>query len=104
MNNVVLITTPRGAAGRKLARKIVAARLAACVNVVPLVESTYWWKGKMQNDREALLIVKTRQALIKQLISFVQKNHPYTVPEIIALDIKAGHRPYLSWLEKETRR
>lgn len=58
----------------------------------------------MQNDREALLIVKTRQALIKQLISFVQKNHPYTVPEIIALDIKAGHRPYLSWLEKETRR
>jgi periplasmic divalent cation tolerance protein len=99
---VVFITTPPGAVGQKLAGKIVTARLAACVNIVPQVQSIYWWQGKRQNDRESLLIVKTRKALVKKLISFVRKNHPYTVPEVIALDIKAGHRPYLSWLEKET--
>jgi len=101
---VVLITTPRGNKGRTLAKKLVEARLAACVNIVPTVESTYWWEGKIQKGREALLIVKTRKMLLKKLISFVQKNHPYSVPEVIALDIKAGHRPYLAWLEKETRR
>ncbi len=100
---VVFITAPRGKVALTLARKIVSQRLAACVNIASAVQSLYWWEGKIQNDREALLVAKTRKPLVKKLISFVRKNHPYTVPEVIALDIKAGSAPYLQWLAKETR-
>jgi periplasmic divalent cation tolerance protein len=100
---VVFITAPRGKTAQTLAKKIVSKRLAACVNIAPVVQSFYWWKGKIQNDPEALLVVKTRKALVKTLISFVRKNHPYTVPEVISLDVKAGHKPYLQWLAAETR-
>jgi periplasmic divalent cation tolerance protein len=100
---VVFVTAPRGKTAQQLAKKIVSARLAACVNIAPAVQSLYWWKGKIQNDREALLILKTRKPLLKKLISFVTKNHPYTVPEVIALDVRAGHAPYLSWLAAETK-
>jgi periplasmic divalent cation tolerance protein len=99
---VVFITAPHKAS-KRLASLIVEERLAACVNIVSSVQSLYWWKGRVQNDREDLLIAKTQRALFKRLVSFVRRHHPYTVPEIIALPIAAGHRDYLKWIEKETR-
>ncbi len=99
---VVLITAPKGAQTKRIAHQLVSKRLAACVNVMPSVQSTYWWKGKSETAGESLLMVKTKKALLKKLIAFVQKIHPYTVPEVIAVPIINGHKPYLSWIQRET--
>ena len=99
---VVLITSPRGPRAKKIAREIVAKRLAACVNIVPSVHSIYWWEGKIEAAGESLLIVKTKKTLVKKLIQQVLKVHPYRVPEVISLPILAGHKPYLDWVKNET--
>jgi periplasmic divalent cation tolerance protein len=98
---VVLVTAPPKRAER-LARGIVSARLAACVNVVPKVVSHYRWEGKLVRDGESLLVCKTRASLLKKLEAFVRKNHSYAVPEIIALPVVFGHKPYLDWLADST--
>lgn len=100
---VVLITAPRGAPARKIAAAILKSRAAACVNVVPAVSSSYWWKGKMETAHESLLIVKTTLAAFPKLKSVILRTHPYELPEIIALPIRKGHRPYLAWIANEVR-
>ena len=100
---LAVITAPSDKAGAGIAEKIVQSRLAACVNIVPMVQSVYWWKGKRERAKEAMLIVKTRKKSFLKLIAFVQKIHPYSVPEIIALPIEAGSPAYLKWLAAETR-
>ena len=99
---VVLVTVPPKKADA-LARGMVAARLAACVNAVPGLVSHYRWEGKVQKDRETLLVIKTRASLLKKLEAWVKKNHPYTVPEVLALPVAGGSRTYLSWLAESTR-
>lgn len=99
---VVTITAPKGAKAKTLAKQIVRDRLAACVNLVPFIHSTYWWKGKVVEEGESLLILKTRRSKVKSLIQKVKKIHPYDVPEIIATPILQGHKPYLDWIKKET--
>ncbi|MBI3289211.1 MAG: divalent-cation tolerance protein CutA [Elusimicrobia bacterium] len=94
---VVLVTAPRAKADA-LAQGIVRARLAACVNVVAGVVSHYRWKGRVRRDRESLLVIKTRAAALARLEAWLDANHPYEVPEMIALPIVAGSKPYLSWL------
>ncbi len=101
--SVCFVTTPPGIKGKTIARKIVRQRLAACVNVVPLVKSVYWWKGTCEEAGESLLIIKTRVVLKQKLMTYIRSIHPYTVPEIIFLPIAAGHQPYLNWISKETR-
>ena len=86
-----------------LARAIVSARLAACVNVVGGVRSIYTWKGEVCDDAEALMVAKTRAELFEALWQKIVELHPYEVPEVIALPIAAGHAPYLAWLEESTR-
>ena len=100
---VVLITAPRGRKAEALARALVSARLAACVNAVPGVVSHYRWKGKSVRDAETLLIVKTSRAKLPALTRFVEKNHPYTTPEVLALDASGGSKGYLAWLAGELR-
>src|SRR5687768_12417420 len=100
---VVYVTTPKGAGAKKLSQSLLKGRLAACVTIIPAVASSYWWKGKIESAGEAFLVIKTRRSLLKKLIPFIKKNHPYTVPEIIALPIIAGHKPYLKWIKAETR-
>ncbi|MEB3774088.1 MAG: divalent-cation tolerance protein CutA [Desulfurococcales archaeon] len=97
---VVLITTPRGEAGR-IAKHLVEKRLAACVNIVEGITSYYWWEGKVNEDREDLLIVKTLRDVVEDLIREVKKIHPYTVPEVIALPIVEGNKDYLEWVRRE---
>lgn len=94
---VVLITAPSGKAPA-LARDIVEQKLAACVNRVPGVESTYWWQGKVEQAAEDLLIAKTDKLKVKALVKWAKANHPYSVPEVIALRIKEGNRDYLRWI------
>jgi periplasmic divalent cation tolerance protein len=95
---VVLITTPTDK-GLELANHIVENKLGACVNVVPEVNSIYWWKGNIERDRESLLVIKTSVQKLEELIKEVKKVHPYTVPEIIALPILGGNEDYLRWID-----
>ncbi|KAK8505159.1 hypothetical protein V6N13_026027 [Hibiscus sabdariffa] len=100
---VVYVTVPNREAGKKLAGSIVKEKLAACVNIVPGIESVYEWEGKINSDPEELLIIKTRQSLLEALTEHVKANHEYDVPEVIALPIAGGSPQYLSWLKKSTR-
>lgn len=94
---VVLITCTEEEAG-DLARTLVAAKKAACVNIVPKVRSTYWWHDKIEAEDESLLVVKTRASLLDDLIGLVRQSHSYGVPEIIALPIVGGNQDYLGWI------
>ncbi len=99
---VVLVTAPRDKA-REIARRLVEERLAACVNIVDEVHSIYWWQGRVEEDKESLLIVKTRADALQALVEGVRRIHPYQVPEVIALPIIAGLEDYLDWLENEVK-
>ncbi|MGV8118398.1 MAG: divalent-cation tolerance protein CutA [Candidatus Xenobiia bacterium LiM19] len=98
---VVYVTCSTKEEARKVAMPLVEKRLAACVNTVPLVESLYWWEGKLETAEEVLLIIKTKEKILDSLILEVKKNHSYTVPEIVALPIVEGNRDYLQWIENE---
>ncbi len=97
---VVLVTCPTGATARRLARHVVQRRLAACVNIVPLVHSVYRWNGKTEQSREALLVIKSTAGRFAALRRGIRALHPYHVPEIIALPLVAGHPPYLAWVRQ----
>lgn len=94
---VVLVTCPPEAE-EKLARALVEERLAACVNAVPNVTSTYRWEGRVERAGETLLVIKTEAARLDALTERVRALHPYEVPEVIALPIEAGSLDYLRWL------
>uniref|UniRef100_A0A453D1S9 Protein CutA, chloroplastic n=1 Tax=Aegilops tauschii subsp. strangulata TaxID=200361 RepID=A0A453D1S9_AEGTS len=100
---VVYVTVPNREAGKKLSASIISEKLAACVNIVPGIESVYWWEGKVQTDAEELLIIKTRESLLNALTEHVKANHEYDVPEVIALPISGGNLKYLEWLKDSTR-
>jgi periplasmic divalent cation tolerance protein len=99
---VVYISIPRDEADA-FARQIVEERLAACVNIVPKIESYYWWDGAINHDNEALLIVKTTQKKFAALREYVQENHPYELPELIALPLVDGLPEYIAWIREETK-
>ncbi len=99
---VVLITAGSGDEAATIARALVDEHLAACVNIVPEVRSLFFWEGKTQDAREALLICKSRRPLLDRLIKKVKSVHSYTVPEIIALPVVAGSREYLDWVREST--
>lgn len=99
---VVLVTAPGEEKAVELARALVEERLAACVSVVPRLRSIYRWEGAVQDDAEAMLVVKTRAELFERLRDRVLALHPYTCPEVIALPIREGHGPYLDWLAGAT--
>jgi periplasmic divalent cation tolerance protein len=102
---VVLITAPSKEVGKQIARALLEQELAACVNIISSIDSIYTWEGKICNDEEVLLVVKSRAEIFEnQLVPAVQAIHPYQVPEIIALPIKMGAKSYLDWIEAVTKR
>jgi periplasmic divalent cation tolerance protein len=98
----VWITINSLEAAQILARKIVTARLAACVNIIPQVQSVYMWEGDLQQDSEVMLMAKTRQDLVPQLTTFVKENHPYQVPEVIAAPLLGGNEAYFRFVRENT--
>jgi periplasmic divalent cation tolerance protein len=103
MTDKVIVYTTCGKAedAENLAQRLVEERLAACVNVVPGVRSFYRWKGKIENDAEFLLIIKTARGLVGSLRQQLEKVHPYELPEMIVAPIIDGSPNYLAWLEQE---
>jgi len=99
---LVLTTCPREDA-RPLADSILEEQLAACVNLVPGLQSVYVWKGAIEEGQELLLLIKTTQACYPRLERHIRANHPYELPEIIALDIVAGSAEYLAWVGANTQ-
>ena len=99
---VVLVTAPDKKTSEKLAKGLVEARLAACVNVLPGLSSVYWWQGKVKTADELLLVVKSRTNLVPEIITFVRQNHPYSTPEVLSLPILQGNPAYLDWLGANT--
>jgi periplasmic divalent cation tolerance protein len=100
---VVLVTAPTAEQAAELARTLVEERLAACGNVVPGLRSIYRWEGKVQDDAEALLLLKTTRARFDALRARVLALHPYDVPEVLAVPVEAGSAPYLAWIADSTR-
>ena len=95
---LVLATAPDPKTARKLAMGALKARLAACVNLVPQIESHYWWQGKLEAGAEVLMLFKTRKRTLAALERWVLANHPYDTPEFLVLPIRAGAQRYLDWL------
>ncbi len=100
---VVLVTAPGVDEAARIARALVEERLAACGNVVPGVRSIYRWQGKIEDQPEALLLLKTTRARFEALRERVLDLHPYDAPEVVALPVEAGSAPYLAWIDGETR-
>lgn len=97
----ILSTCPDKKKARALAGFLISRRLAACVQVLPGLESYYWWRGKKETAREVLLLIKTTASCYKKMKKALLENHPYKVPEIICLPIAKGHPPYLDWISRE---
>jgi len=97
---VVLSTVGTAEDASRIARALVERRLAACVNVVPGVRSVYRWQGRVEEDDERLLVIKTRRERFEALREALLALHPYELPEAIVLPIEAGHAPYLAWLDE----
>ena len=94
-------TTEKRNDASAIASEVVGKRLAACVQVVGPITSTYWWKGKIEETKEWLCIIKSRSDLFDELEKKIRSTHPYEVPEITAVPIVSGSQSYLAWLDEE---
>ena len=101
--NLAFVTAPNLKTGRLLAAAALKSRLVACANLIPRIESHYWWQGKLESSAEVLIIFKTTKAKLKALERLLLEEHPYDTPEFIVLPITAGNRRYLDWVRKSVR-
>jgi periplasmic divalent cation tolerance protein len=101
----VQVLTAVGSArvAHRIAGLLITERLAACVQVIGPITSTYRWNGKVETAKEWLCLAKTRRNLYSRVESAIRRNHPYEIPEILALPVSAGSRSYLAWLDREVR-
>jgi len=101
---VVHVSCPTKDLATLIADKLVEGQLAACVQSIPGVTSTYMWEGKVERDTEHLLLIKTRKALVEKVSELVSFNHTYDTPEVISTPITGGSAKYLEWLQNVTSR
>jgi periplasmic divalent cation tolerance protein len=102
-NIVIFITTGTDGEAQLVAEALLEQRKASCVNIVPTVTSLFWWKDRIESDRESLLIVKSKASLLDEIVSIVKGVHSYDVPEVIALPIIGGNPDYLNWIGQQTQ-
>ena len=105
MSNYIIIYVTTGSINeaKKIGRVLVEEKLVACSNIISPIRSIYSWQGKICEDKEALMIMKTKKKLFKKIVERVEILHSYDVPEIIAMPILEGSSKYLSWLNEETK-
>jgi periplasmic divalent cation tolerance protein len=96
---IALCTVPDRDTATRIAEALVTERLAACVNIIPAVQSIYRWQGAIEHDEELLMIIKTSEHVWPQLQQAIQALHPYKLPEIIAVPIHSGQSDYMKWIE-----
>ena len=100
---IVLTTLPADADAHAFGRALVDERLAACVNLHPLMESVYRWEGRIEQESERQLVIKTSRERIESLWDRVRELHPYEVPEFVVLEVADGNEAYLRWVGESTR-
>ncbi len=100
---LVITTVPDADVGQIIAEKIIEERLAACVTLQATGQSLYWWEGKITQDQEHTLFIKTKNEVYTKLEKKILEIHPYDIPEIIALPILTGSESYLGWIDSETQ-
>ena len=100
---VIFVTVSNSAEAENIAKHLLKHKKAACVNVVPTINSSFWWKGKIDSEQESLLIIKTVASALQEVITLVKEVHSYEVPEIIALPIIGGNDDYLRWISDEVK-
>ncbi len=101
--SLVMVTTPDAECARRLARAALEARLVACANITPSIESHYWWQGEIQSASEALIFFKTTSVNIANLEALVLQHHPYETPEFIVIPIQHGNPHYLEWIRSNVK-
>ncbi|MFH4355889.1 MAG: divalent-cation tolerance protein CutA [Neisseriaceae bacterium] len=101
---IAVTTLDKKKEAKKLAKKLIESKLAACVQIIPRLTSYYTWEGKMQKSRECMLWIKTPSRLHNSLINFLRKNHPYQLPEILSLKPYTVSNEYLQWVVEQTSR
>ncbi len=100
---VLFITTATAEEAQRISRVLLEQKKVACVNIVPRVNSLFWWQDKLDSAEESLLIVKTKASLLSEIVPLVKKIHSYDIPELIALPIIGGNQDYLDWIQKEVK-
>src|SRR5437899_2253914 len=100
---LVFTTLPSADKAAELAKALIEERLAACANLLPAIRSIYRWQGKLQDENEVLVLLKTRAEHLERLKLRILELHPYEVPEVLAVPVEAGYQPYLEWLAGETK-
>ena len=100
--HLIYATAPSEEDAARIATTVVDEKLAACANIVPGIRSIYRWQGKVENETETLLFLKTDSKLVEALISRISELHAYEVPDIVALPIEQGHPAYLDWVIEST--
>ncbi|TCK04547.1 divalent-cation tolerance protein CutA [Phorcysia thermohydrogeniphila] len=99
----VVTTLPTKRDAERIGERLLDHLLVACVQIVGPIESMYWWRGKQEISQEWILIAKTKKKLYERVEEAIKNLHPYEIPEIIAVPIVAGYKPYLDWIESEVR-
>ncbi|KAI8994263.1 CutA1 divalent ion tolerance protein-domain-containing protein [Gaertneriomyces semiglobifer] len=99
---VLLSTAPSEVVAKQISRDLVERKLVACVNIVPKIQSVYWWDGKVQEDEEYLMVIKTQSTLVSEINQRLKEKHPYEVPELISLKVEDGNDQYLRWISDST--
>lgn len=97
-SRIVLVTAPDMATARTLANAALATHLVACANIVPQMESHYWWQGKLEASAECLILFKTLETKLSDLEQCILAEHPYKTPEFVVIPIVGGSSAYLEWL------
>ncbi len=97
---VIMVTCASEEEARKISERLLAKRLVACANILPKIESRFWWRGKIDSATELLLTMKTVRSNFKKIEAEIKRLHSYEVPEIIALPIVLGSRDYLDWISR----
>ena len=101
--NLIYITAGDMDEARVIGKALVSDRLAACVNIIDNINSMYWWQGEIQDDMEVIIIAKTKESLVPELIEKVKSMHSYDCPCIVSLPIVDGNKAFLEWVAEETR-
>lgn len=100
--DICFVTVGDKKTAETITRGLLEGRLAACVSAIPGVESSYWWKERIEKSSEIMLVIKTRRALREDITQFVKQHHPYSVPETIFFEIDGASKDYLDWLGANT--
>jgi len=95
---IALTTCPNREVAHRLAQTAIEQQLAACVNIIPNIQSVYQWQGKIETDDELLLLMKTNQQTLNALKLFIQQQHPYDTPEFVSIQLESGAQAYLDWI------